>query len=182
MRIALQIEKSRAHGRALLTGIADYALERTDWRLELVEPERHVRSFAYCGFGGLRFSDARGEAFRTCAEADGCACSVFGSSGHAQIDDTFFRDEKTDPFALGRMAAEMLDRLFASQGQSGVCPGIGPSDQEGDPAPAFASCVCDAQGHRPSVRRGRRPVRLPLPAVFLALLRRGVRHDARNLA
>ena len=162
LRIALQVEKNRAHGRALLTGIADYALERTDWRLELVDPEclsrasylaqfdglivrvmddrtaaallrskkpvvdtygridenplpsirlddaaiakmayaclaeRHVRSFAYCGFGGLRFSDARGEAFRTCAEADGCACAVFCSSGHAQIDDTFFRDEKTD--------------------------------------------------------------------------------------
>lgn len=38
-RIALQIEKNRAHGRALLEGIADYALERTDWRLELVDPE-----------------------------------------------------------------------------------------------------------------------------------------------
>ena len=125
-RIALQIEKNRAHGRALLEGIADYALEHADWRLELVDPERlsrasylsqfdglivrvmddrtaaallrsgkpvvdtygriddnplasirlddeaiakmayaclverHVRSFAYCGFEGLRFSDARG--------------------------------------------------------------------------------------------------------------------------
>ena len=38
-RIALQIEKNRAHGRALLEGIADYALEQTDWRLELVDPE-----------------------------------------------------------------------------------------------------------------------------------------------
>ena len=38
-RVALQIEKNRAHGRALLEGIADYALEQTDWRLELVDPE-----------------------------------------------------------------------------------------------------------------------------------------------
>ncbi|MBQ0031285.1 MAG: AraC family transcriptional regulator, partial [bacterium] len=38
-RVALQIEKNRAHGRALLEGIADYALERTDWRLELVDSE-----------------------------------------------------------------------------------------------------------------------------------------------
>ena len=38
-RIALQIEKNRAHGRALLEGIADYALEQTDWRLELIDPE-----------------------------------------------------------------------------------------------------------------------------------------------
>ena len=38
MRIAVQIETNRAHGRALLEGIADYALARTDWRLEAVEP------------------------------------------------------------------------------------------------------------------------------------------------
>ena len=38
-RVALQIEKNRAHGRAMLEGIADYALEQTDWRLELVDPE-----------------------------------------------------------------------------------------------------------------------------------------------
>ena len=161
-RIALQIEKNRAHGRALLEGIANYALEHTDWQLELVDSERlsrpsylaqfdglivrvmddrtaaallrsgkpvvdtygriddnplasirlddaaiakmayacfaerHVRSFAYCGFKGLRFSDARGEAFRVCAEADGCACVEFCSSGRRRIDDTFFRDEKTD--------------------------------------------------------------------------------------
>ena len=38
-RVALQIEKNRAHGRALQEGIADYALEQTDWRLELVDPE-----------------------------------------------------------------------------------------------------------------------------------------------
>ena len=162
LRIALQVEKNRAHGRALLKGVADYALERTDWRLELVDPEhlsrasylaqfdglivrvmddrtaaallrsgkpvvdtygrindnplpsirlddaaiarmayacfaeRHVRSFAYCGFEGLRFSDARGEAFRACAEAEGCSCATFRSSGRTRIDDTFFRDEKTD--------------------------------------------------------------------------------------
>lgn len=162
LRIALQIEKNRAHGRALLKGIADYALERTDWRLELVDPERlgvasylaqfdglivrvmddrtaaalvrskkpvvdtygrmdanplesirlddsaiakmaydclaghHYRSFAYCGFDGLRFSKARGEAFRACAESDGCACPFFRTPRRKQIADTFFRDEKTD--------------------------------------------------------------------------------------
>ena len=161
-RIALQIEKSRAHGRALLRGIADYALERTDWRLELVEPERlvrpsylaqfdglivrvmddrtaaalvqsgkpvvdtygridrnplesirlddailakmaydcfaehHYRSFAYCGFDGLRFSEARGEAFREQVEGNGGVCSLFRAPERMRIGDTFFRDEKTD--------------------------------------------------------------------------------------
>ena len=162
LRIALQIEKSRAHGRALLKGIADYALERTDWRLELVDPDRltrasylaqfdglivrvmddrtaaalarsgkpvvdtygridgnplesirlddasiakmaydcftehHYRSFAYCGFDGLRFSEARGEAFRGYAEGNGGVCSVFRAPERKRISDTFFRDEKTD--------------------------------------------------------------------------------------
>lgn len=162
LRIALQVEKNRAHGRALLTGIADYALERTDWRLELVDPERlarqaylaqfdglivrvmddrtaaalvasgkpvvdtygrtdrnplasirlddavlakmaydclsehHYRSFAYCGFDGLRFSEARGEAFCRNVEGRGAACAVFHAPERRRIGDTFFRDEKTD--------------------------------------------------------------------------------------
>ena len=41
-RIAVQIETNRAHGRALLEGIADYALTRSDWRLEAVEPSALV--------------------------------------------------------------------------------------------------------------------------------------------
>ena len=56
-RIALQIEKSRAHGRALLKGIADYALERTDWRLELVDPERLTRASYLAQFDCQRVGD-----------------------------------------------------------------------------------------------------------------------------
>lgn len=159
-RIALQIEKNRAHGRALLRGVADYALERTDWRLELVDPERlgrasylaqfdglivrvmddrtagalvrsgkpvvdtygriddnplpsirlddaaisemafkcfrehHYRAFAYCGFPGVRFSDARGRAFGRLAEETGASVSLYGGKG--PVTDRFFRDEKTD--------------------------------------------------------------------------------------
>ena len=159
-RIALQIEKNRAHGRALLEGIADYALERTDWRLELVDPEvlqnasavrkfdglivrvmddamadvlrksrrpvvdtygrrddnplpsirlddaaiaevaftcfaeHHYHAFAYCGFPGVRFSDARGKAFKALAEKHGASVSLYGGKG--PVTDKFFRDEKTD--------------------------------------------------------------------------------------
>ena len=162
MKIALQIEKNRAHGRAMLKGIADYALEQTDWQLELVEPEsltrasylaqfdglivrvmddqtskalirsgkpvvdtygridlnplrsirlddaalakmayeyfaeHHYRSFAYCGFDGLRFSEARGEAFRKQVETNGGECRVFRVPELKRIRDTFFRNEKTD--------------------------------------------------------------------------------------
>ena len=52
-RVALQIELNRAHGRALLRGIADYALERTDWRLEFVDPERLARASDVARYDGL---------------------------------------------------------------------------------------------------------------------------------
>lgn len=159
-RIALQIEKNRAHGRALLEGIADYALEHTDWRLELIDPEvlqnassvrkfdglivrvmddatadvlqksrkpvidtygrrddnplpsirlddaaiaevafacfaeHHYRAFAYCGFPGVRFSNARGEAFGALAKKHGTRASLYDGKG--PVTDKFFRDEKTD--------------------------------------------------------------------------------------
>jgi len=159
-RIALQIEKNRAHGRALLEGIADYALQHTDWRLELVDSERlqslsyvrqfdglivrvmddatsdvlrksrrpvvdtygrvddnplpsirlddaavaavafdcfsehHYRTLAYCGFPGVRFSDARGKAFEALAKSGGADISLYG--GTKPVTDAFFRDEKTD--------------------------------------------------------------------------------------
>jgi len=159
-RVALQIEKNRAHGRALLEGIADYALQQTDWRLELVEPEllqsskdvrqfdglivrvmddatadvllrsrkpvvdtygriddnplpsirlddaavaeaafrcfeeHHYHTFGYCGFPGVRFSDARGKAFGDLARKIGATISLY--DGKNLVTDKFFRDEKTD--------------------------------------------------------------------------------------
>ena len=160
LRVALQIEKNRAHGRALLEGIADYAIQQTDWRLELVEPEalqdvsrvrkfdglivrvmddqtadvlrksrkpvvdtygridenplpsirlddaaiaqvafacfaeRHYQTFAYCGFPGVRFSDARGMAFAACAERTGKTVTLY--DGKDSVTDKFFQNEKTD--------------------------------------------------------------------------------------
>ena len=38
LRIAVQVETNRAHGRGMLEGIADTALSFGDWRLEPVEP------------------------------------------------------------------------------------------------------------------------------------------------
>ena len=168
-RVALQIEKNRAHGRALLEGIADYALQNTDWRLELVDPEQlsdiscvrkfdglivrvmddatadvlirsrkpvvdtygrvdenpipsirlddakmaemafkyfvehHHRSFAYCGFPGVRFSDARGAAFKACAEAVGARALLYRAE--RPVTDRFFRNEKTDVLDVSALAA-----------------------------------------------------------------------------
>ena len=80
-RIALQIEKNRAHGRALLEGIADYALVQTDWRLGLVDPKTLQDVSSVRKFDGLivrvmddAMSDARRESRRpvvdTCGRRD----------------------------------------------------------------------------------------------------------------
>ena len=163
LRIAVQIETNRAHGRALLEGIGDYALARTEWRLEAVEPSaltdaetlrrfdgfivrvmddrtaaallktgkpvidtygrndtgeipfirlddaaiakmaarcfdehRFVRC-AYCGFPGLRFSEARGKAFRAAIEAAGGECAIYG--GGDRMKETVVRKERLDAAA-----------------------------------------------------------------------------------
>ena len=53
LRIAVQIETNRAHGRALLEGLADYALARTDWRLEAVEPNALTNPASLRRFDGF---------------------------------------------------------------------------------------------------------------------------------
>ena len=163
VRIALQIEKNRAHGRALLEGISEYAIDCLNWRLGLVDAAelvrrrelakfdafivrvmdrrtaralartgkpvvdvygrvekspfttvrldddaigqmaaeyfagRHFTQCAYCGFPGVRFSDARGAVFaRRCAER-GIVCHTYANDTRGErIDDTFFRDERVE--------------------------------------------------------------------------------------
>ena len=160
MRIAVQIETNRAHGRALLQGIGDYALARADWRLEAVEApaladpavlrrfdgflvrvtddrteaallragkpavdtygrnedgplpcirlddaaiarmaaqcfaDHRYSRCAYCGVPGLRFSEARGAAFRAAVEAAGGECSLY--EGAARTRDSAIRRERMD--------------------------------------------------------------------------------------
>ena len=160
VRIAVQIETNRAHGRAMLEGVADYALAHTDWRLEAIEPsaltsenaldrfdgfivrvmddktadmlaklnkpvidtygrsnretipfirldddaiadcaarcfaQRRYSRCAYCGFSGLRFSEARGAAFKIACGKTGADCITYG--GGIRIKETFVRKERMD--------------------------------------------------------------------------------------
>jgi LacI family transcriptional regulator len=162
LHIGIQIEKTRAHGRALLEGIAEYANEHPEWRLDIIEqnwrknPEsldaydgyimrvmddasaeylintkkpvidtygryddgpfstirlddnaiaelaasylggHRFTNFAYCGFPSLRFSDARGEAFRKAVENGSPENSLAVYDGEESITDMFFRNERTD--------------------------------------------------------------------------------------
>lgn len=165
LKIAVQVETGRAHGRAMLEGIADAALNLCDWRLESVEPRAltspaNVRRYdglivrvmddatadalvragrpaidtygrldksplpfirldddavarcaadcfaehryarcAYCGFPGLRFSAARGEAFAGLVKARGGTCEMYGGAASAKYRETFVRNE-----SMGRVA------------------------------------------------------------------------------
>lgn len=164
IRIAVQIETNRAHGRALLEGIADYALANTDWRLESVEPaaltntsnlkrfdgfivrvmddktakalikskkpvidtygrsdfgdipfirlddaaiaglaseyfvEHRYFRCAFCGFPGLRFSDARGAAFSAAMSARGATCDIYNGN-RGRMKETSVRKERMDGVA-----------------------------------------------------------------------------------
>lgn len=163
IRIALQIEVNRAHGRSLLEGISEYAIDHRNWRLSLIDADeilhkgtlakydafivrimdkrtaniftaagkpivdvygrtekspfttihlddeaigqmaaeyfvgRYFTQCAYCGFGGVRFSKARGEAFaRHCAKHN-LTCFDYAQAPHGgTIKDTFFRNERID--------------------------------------------------------------------------------------
>ena len=165
LRIAVQVETSRAHGRAMLEGIADAALNLGDWRLESVEPrlltdpanvqnydglivrvmdnvtadalvragrpaidtygrldpnplpfirlddaaiatcaaecfaEHRYMRCAYCGFQGLRFSTARGEAFTGLIVKRGGPCITYEGADTTRYHDTFVRNERMDRIA-----------------------------------------------------------------------------------
>ena len=162
IHIGIQIERSRAHGRALLAGVAEYALGKPDWRFDLIGPDEladpralaqfdglivrvmddataralgdsgrpvidtygridrspfdtirlddaaiarmaaecfaahHFEKCAFCGFRGPRFSSARGEAFVAEVRASGRTCYTYEGEESSRLDDTFFRDERTD--------------------------------------------------------------------------------------
>ncbi len=177
VRIGLQIEKSREHGRALLAGIADYALENPDWRFDLIEPgelvdaktirrfdglivrvmddataaalaksgrpvidtygrvdsspfdtirlhdeaiaemaaacfaEHRFEQCAFCGFAGPRFSAARGEAFVAAVRRSGRPCFAYAGEESARLDDTFFRNERTDRIPDARSLGNWIASL-----------------------------------------------------------------------
>ncbi len=163
VRIALQIEVNRAHGRSLLEGISEYAIDHRNWRLSLIDADeilhkktlekydafivrimdkrtanifaaagksivdvygrtdespfttihlddeaigqmaaeyfagRYFTHCAYCGFGGVRFSKARGEAFARHCVQRGLTCFDYAKAQHNDIiKDTFFRNERID--------------------------------------------------------------------------------------
>ena len=177
LRIAIYIETSRAHGRSMLTGIADASQACDNWQLEPVPPDllknpdyarrfdglivrvmdnetanalvkagkpvidtygriddnplpfirlddsgiaklasncfaehRYMRC-AYCGFPGIRFSDARGLLFRTFVLERGGTCEVFSGDDGRMLSDSYFRNEKMDEVHDERALRKWVEEL-----------------------------------------------------------------------
>ena len=101
VRIGLQIEKSREHGRALLAGIADYALENPDWRFDLIEPGELVDAKTIRRFDGL-----------IVRVMDDATAAALAKSGRPVID-TYGRVDSS-PFDTIRLHDEAIAEMAAA--------------------------------------------------------------------
>ena len=132
-RIGLQIEKSREHGRALLAGIADYALENPEWRFDLIDPEALVDRRTIAQYDGL--------IVRVMDDATAAALAKSGKpviDTYGRVDGSPFDTIRLDDEAIAEMAAACFaDHSFE---QCAFCGFAGPrfSSARGD---AFAAAV-----------------------------------------
>lgn len=115
-RIAIQIEKNRAHGRALLLGIANYALERTDWRLEEADPARLTDRDYLARFDGLIVRVMDNRTAEALVESKKPVVDVYG-----RMDDNPLPSIRLDDCALARMAAQCFaDHRFEDVAYCGL--------------------------------------------------------------
>jgi len=124
-RIALQIEKDRAHGRAMIEGISSYALG-AGWRLELVEPHAFDAARGLRNYDGfiVRIMDDRTE--RRLAASGKCVVDTYGRNDRIRFDTVRLDDD-----AIAEMAAGCFrEHLFRNMAYCGF-PGLRFSDQRG---------------------------------------------------
>jgi len=124
-RIALQIEKDRVHGRAMIEGIASYALE-AGWQLELTETRLFSSLRQTKGYAGfiVRIMDDRTE--RLLAASGKCAVDTYGRN-----DSRLFDTIRLDDDAIAMMAADCFhDHRFRNMAYCGF-PGLRFSDRRG---------------------------------------------------
>lgn len=119
IRIGLQIEKSREHGRALLSGLADFALSRPDWRFDLLDPDDVSDQKALAGYDGL--------IVRVMDDATAAALAKSGKTvidTYGRVDSSPFDTIRLDDEAIARMAADCFaDHRFE---QCAFCGFAGP--------------------------------------------------------
>lgn len=119
IHIGLQIEKSREHGRALLSGLADFALSRPDWRFDLLDPDDVSDQKALAGYDGL--------IVRVMDDATAAALAKSGKTvidTYGRVDSSPFDTIRLDDEAIARMAADCFaDHRFE---QCAFCGFAGP--------------------------------------------------------
>jgi len=77
---------------------------------ECFAEHRYMRC-AYCGFPGIRFSDARGLLFRTFVHERGRTCDVYGGTGAQRLTDSYFHNEKMDEVHDERALRKWVEEL-----------------------------------------------------------------------
>ena len=193
-QIAIQIETSRAYGRALMEGISAYAQERGDWKLRLLPNESDLTD-ALAGFDGLILRLVDPMVRSQIVTANIPAVDVFGDSPPDSNGDSprysipicDGNHEKT-----GKMAAEFfVGRGFRNFGWCGI-DGLTFSDRRGAafcaaiegtvPVDSQGTGPKDFQGTGPKVFRYVRPKRLKADASVFYGERLDLIPDAKELA
>ena len=128
IRVGLQIEKSRAHGRLMLEGIASYALSQNDWRFDLLDPDDLVDARLISQYDGLivRVMDDRTAA--ALAKSKKPVIDTYG-----RVDSPLFDTIRLDDKAIASMAADCFaDHRFENCAFCGFA------------GPRFSAARCEA--------------------------------------
>lgn len=192
-QIAIQIETSRAYGRALMEGISAYAQERGDWKLRLLPNESDLTE-ALAGFDGLILRLVDPMVRSQIVTANIPAVDVFGDSPPDSNGDSPRNPGDSPRYSIpicdgnhektGKMAAEFfVGRGFRNFGWCGI-DGLTFSDRRGA---AFCAAIegtvpVDSQGTGPKVFRYVRPKRLKADASVFYGERLDLIPDAKELA
>lgn len=123
LQIGVQVERSRAHGRTLLEGLAEFARGQYDWRLTLLEPEQLTDPAVLARFDGFVARVMDDATARALLAAKKPVVDVYGRLANSP-----FTTLRLDDAAIAQMAAAFYaDRLYLSVATCGY-PGLRFSD------------------------------------------------------
>lgn len=123
LQIGVQVERSRAHGRTLLEGLAEFARGQYDWRLTLLEPEQLTDRAVLARFDGFIARVMDDATARALLASKKPVVDVYGRLANSP-----FTTLRLDDAAIAQMAAAFYaDRLYLSVATCGY-PGLRFSD------------------------------------------------------
>jgi LacI family transcriptional regulator len=102
LRIGLQVENSRAHGRLLLAGIADFALSHQDWQFDSLTPEQVKDPEVIAPYDGLIVRVMDDETSDVLSASGKPVIDTYGRNG------SVFNTIRLDDTAIAEMAAQFF--------------------------------------------------------------------------